>query len=433
MTATITPSENPMLRVLGLRDFRLLWIGGTISVLGSQFSMIAMPWLVLQLTGDPLALGAVLALAGIPRAILMLVGGVATDRLSPRMILLVCDWLNFALTGITAGLVIAGLMHVWMLYILSLLNGLLSGFVSPAANSIMPRLVPENDLQAGNSIIMGSSQLAGFVGPSLAGIMIGIYARSTQGISIAFMVDAISFSVSAIALWLMSGGRQLVPSEDPETEKEGILASIKVGVQYFWKHTNLRFIFILMMAFNFLFNGPLQVGVPVLADQRLPGGARAFGFLMSAFAGGNLFGYLLAGALPRPTGRGLSMFLVALLASFGVVLCAMGGISLTWVDFILMLLLGVEAGYMSIILFTWIQQRTQKDMLGRMMSMISLATLGLMPLSQALSGVISKWSLTILFVVSGSLLLLTAFWTLLRPELKSLGEEMVSTERTGQA
>jgi MFS family permease len=174
MTAKTTPPKNPMLRVLGLRDFRLLWIGGTISVLGSQFSMIAMPWLVLQLTNDPLALGIVLALEGIPRAIFMLVGGVASDRIPPRTILLACDWMNFGLSGLAAALVFTGGMQVWMLYILSLVVGLLSGFVIPAANSIVPRLVPEGDLQAGNSITMGSSQLAGFIGPSLAGIIIAM-------------------------------------------------------------------------------------------------------------------------------------------------------------------------------------------------------------------------------------------------------------------
>ena len=280
MEAT-APRKHPMLNVLSIRDFRLLWIGGSISVLGSQFSAIAMPWLVLQLTNDPLALGIVLALGGIPRAVFMLVGGVVTDRFSPRLILLACDWLNFALSGLAAVLVFTGLMQVWMLYILSLVTGLLAGFVIPAAQTMVPRLVPESDLQAGNSITMGSSQLAGLVGPSLAGIVIGSYTHSMLGIVVAFAVDSVTFAVSAIALWMMRSGGKQAPAGTQE-EKEGIFASIGAGLRYLVGHGGLRFMFIIMMAVNFLFVGPLVVGIPVLANQRLPEGARAFGFLMSA-------------------------------------------------------------------------------------------------------------------------------------------------------
>jgi MFS family permease len=427
MTA-VASVRNPVLRVLGLRDFRLLWIGGTISILGSQFSLIAMPWLVLQLTGDPLALGVVLALGGLPRAVLMLVGGAASDRIPPRTILLVCDWINFGLSVLAATLVFAGWMQIWMLSILSLVGGVLAGFVIPAANSIVPRLVPENDLQAGNSISMGSSQLAGFVGPSLAGIVIGSYAHSALGVAIAFVVDGITFAISAAALGMMRGGRSAISPGTQQGQQESILASIKVGVQQLWNHSGLRFMFTVMIATNFLFVGPLLVGVPVLADQRLPEGALAFGLLMSAYSGGNLLGFVIGGALPPPSGRWLSAFVVALLATFGIVLFGMGWITVTWVDVVLMALLGIGNGYIGLIIFTWIQMRTPKDMLGRMMSMMTLASMGLVPLSQALAGAISRWSLTALFAVSGGLILLTAIWSSLQPELRALSEEMVAPE-----
>lgn len=83
MTSETTSAQNPMGRVMGLRDFRLLFSGATTSLLGDQFTLIATPWLVLQLTNDPMALGTVLALEGIPRALFMLLGGAITDRISP--------------------------------------------------------------------------------------------------------------------------------------------------------------------------------------------------------------------------------------------------------------------------------------------------------------------------------------------------------------
>jgi MFS family permease len=186
--------------------------------------------------------------------------------------------------------------------------------------------------------------------------------------------------------------------------------------------------FLVITALNFLFVGPIMVGIPVLANQRLPEGAVAFGLLMSAYAGGNLAGYLLAGSLPRPTGKAMSVFLIALLTTFGLVLGSFGFIRSTWVDFALMMMLGLGNGYIAITLLTWMQLRTPKAMLGRMMSMFMLSSTGLVPISQAISGAVSKWSLTMLFAGAGALILLTTLLTALRPELKTFSDSMAARQ-----
>ena len=172
---TLTSARNPMARVMSLRDFRLLFAGATTSLLGDQFALIATPWLVLQLTGDPFVLGIVLALEGIPRAVFMLLGGAITDRLSPRLIMMIADIIRFVLTVLMAFVVFSGIVQIWMLYVFGLGFGLVAGFAIPAENTMVPMLVDEQDLQAGNSIMMGISQLAGFIGPTVAGILIGGY------------------------------------------------------------------------------------------------------------------------------------------------------------------------------------------------------------------------------------------------------------------
>lgn len=172
MVDTTSP-KNPMLRVMALRDFRLLFSGAATSLLGDQFALIATPWLVLRLTGDPLTLGIVLALEGIPRAVLMLLGGAITDRLSPRLLMLASDIIRFLLTAMMAMVIFFGTIPLWMIYVFSLGFGLVAGFAIPAENSIVPMLVEERDLQAGNSIVMGIAQLVGFIGPTVAGILIG--------------------------------------------------------------------------------------------------------------------------------------------------------------------------------------------------------------------------------------------------------------------
>src|ERR1043165_3333088 len=154
---------NPMAQVMSLRNFRLLFVGAFISLLGDQFALIATPWLVLQLTKDPLMLGIVLALEGLPRAVLMLFGGAITDRLSPRLMMLIANIIRFFLTALMALVVFTGVVQVWMIYVFGLLFGIVAGFAIPAETSIVPMLVDEQNLQAGNSIIMGITQLAHFL------------------------------------------------------------------------------------------------------------------------------------------------------------------------------------------------------------------------------------------------------------------------------
>jgi MFS family permease len=424
-----------MLRVMSLRDFRLLFVGTTTSLLGDQFALIATPWLVLQLTGDPLVLGIILALEGIPRAVFMLLGGALTDRFSPRLIMLISDVIRFVLTGLMAFVVFTGTVQIWMLYVFSLGFGLVAGFAVPAENSIVPVLVAEQDLQAGNSVMMGTEQLVGFVGPTIAGVLIGGYSNSTFGIGLAFALDTASFAVSAVCMWLIRlGAGSQFTGKSPQ--KEGLWASILAGIKYLWSDEVLRLMFLVLTAVNFLLIGPLLVGIPVLADQRLPEGAVAFGLLMSAFSGGSLIGYLIAGSLPRPGGNVMRVILISLMVAFGAVIGSLGFITSTWVDFGLMLLLGLGNGYIEIILFTWMQTRTPKKMLGRMMSILMFSNTGLVPVSQAISGAVSKWDLNLLFISSGALVLLVTLWAAFQPELKVFSNSlttMPSITKEGEA
>lgn len=422
--ASTTNQGNPMIRVMSLRDFRLLFAGATTSLLGDQFAFIATPWLVLRLTGDPLALGIVLALEGIPRAVFMLLGGAVTDRFSPRYLMLFSDLIRCVLTIWMALVVFTGAVQMWMVYVFGLGFGLVAGFAIPAENSIVPRLVKEQDLQAGNSIIMGVSQLTGFVGPTIAGIVIGGFSGSYFGIGLAFAIDACSFMVSAMSLWLMHGGGRERSGSAVSTES--VWASILAGMKYLWGDKVLRLMFLVITAINFLIIGPLLVGIPVLASQRLPEGAVAFGLLMSAYAGGSLAGYLLASSLPRASGRVMRIFIIIFQAAFGIFIGAFGFLRSTGVDFVLMLLLGVGDGYLSIILFTWMQTRTPREMLGRMMSILALSHSGLVPIAQAVSGAVSKLSLTALFVLSGGLVLLLTLWTAFQPGLREFSETLAS-------
>jgi MFS family permease len=357
----------------------------------------------------------------------MLFGGAISDHLTPRLVMLIANITRFFLTGMMAFLVLTGIVQPWMMYIFGLLFGIVAGFAIPAENSIVPMLVNEQDLQAGNSIMMGITQLAGFIGPTIAGILIGQFSSSFTGVGLAFVIDAFTFVVSAITLQLIRTGTQNKSTNDAPIE-ESVWASILVGIKYLWADKPLRLMFLVLMAVNFLLVGPIMVGIPVLADQRLPEGATAFGLLMSAFAGGNLIGYLIAGSLRRPDGPGMRLIVIILIAAFGIIIGSLGFIPSTWIDFGLLLLLGLGNGYIAIILLTWMQARTLKDMMGRMMSLFVLSSTGLIPISQAISGAISKWNLTLLFVIPGVLVLLVTLWMAFHPDLKSLSTSLTTAQ-----
>jgi MFS family permease len=404
---------NPMAHVLRHRDFRLLWIGQATSLIGDQFAMIAMPWLVLWLTNDPLVLGTVLALAGIPRAVFMLVGGAIVDRFSPRTAMLVSDIARLILVSLLAVLIFTATIPLWMLYMFSLAFGLLSGFFLPASISVVPSLVQPEELQAGNAMFQGTGQLAGLIGPTLAGAVIGWFAHLTTstfseltGIGLALCVDAITFIVSVVTLWAIRTGREF-----PTHNSESVLKLIGAGIQNILQQPFVRVLFTISGLFNFLFLGPLLVGIPLLANTRLAEGVVGFGLIMSAFAGGNLIGAVVAGNRPKPSRRQFHIFVIALLVAFGIALALLGWIHSTWVAFLVMFVLSIGNGYFVITTITFLQQSTPREMLGRLMSLLLSASTGLLPLSEALSGAVSRWSLPALFVGSGILMLFVALWT----------------------
>lgn len=415
-----------MLEVLRIRNFRLLWIGEGISLLGDQFYMIALPWLVLQLTGNALAVGTVLAAAGIPRALFMLLGGALTDRFSQRALMLGSNLFRLALVSLLSVLVLTGLIQVWMIYVMALLFGLADAFFFPAQSSMVPTLVQGEHLQAGNAIIQGTATLSQFLGPVLAGIMIAVLSAgqnggitpstpNMEGIAVAFAIDALSFVASVITLAAMTTPRS--EAQATAGRGEGILASIREGMANVWNDAPMRLIFVIVAAINLLVNGPFAVGVPVLA-RHFPEGAAAFGIIVSAFGGGALFGILLAGILPKPSPEHTMGHVLIVLTVMGIGLAMLGLASSTAVAALIALMMGTTNGYVNILAITWLQNRTPEAMLGRMMSLVMFASLGLNPVSTALAGALIGLNATALFVAAGSLMTAIVLLTSLNPAVR---------------
>lgn len=413
---------------LSVRNFRLLWIGESVSLLGDQFYMIALPWLVLQITGSALALGGVLALAAIPRALFMLIGGALVDRFSPRAVMFASNFARLVLVALLSALVLTDNIRIEMLYGFALAFGLADAFYFPGQTAIVPQLIPEEQLQAGNTITQGTAQLSGFVGPVLAGGLIALLGHaatanstpSTQGIGIAFGIDTLSFVVSLLCLSLM----RIPAGAKKAGEQQNVIASIKEGFGYLWSQSVLRIFFLLIVAMNFLVLGPIIVGIPVLANTRLAEGAAAFGIIMSAFGGGALLGIILSNVVPlKPQHMGTMLLLIVSVMGFGIALMPL--LTSTAVVAVLTLLMGIANGYTTIALFTWMQKRIPQELMGRVMSLILFSSVGLAPISNALAGAILQIDLNLLFIGGGLLMVAVSLLAILLPAVRQMGSEPV--------
>jgi hypothetical protein len=409
---------------LAKRDFRLLWLGQSISLLGDQFYLVALPWLALQITGSGLALGTVLAVAGVPRALFMLVGGAMTDRFSPRMIMLASDFSRILLTAGLTALVLFDAVQFWMLYIFAVSFGIVDAFFHPAYLAMLPRVLDEDQLQAGNAILQGTGQLAVLAGFP-AGILISTFEKSIgmiAAVGVAFGVDTLTFVVSWLALLAMSTGRHLAVAnaaqgEGHPAEQKNVLASIKEGLVAVRNDAVLPTLMLITAAINFLFVGPMSVGVAALADRRFPEGAAALGTLTALIGAGALGGVVLGGVL-KPKRLGVTVLLA--LAVAGVMLAGIGLSGSLLIASGLALVMGVVVGFVNILMIAWLQKRVSQELMGRMMSLIMLSSLGLAPLSQSLAGVLVDVSLTGLFVGAGILLVIVTLYSSTKKAMREL-------------
>lgn len=413
--------------LLGDTSFRWLMGGAVLSGLGDQFTMIALPWLVLKWTSDPLAVGLVIAIMSVPRAIFILVGGALVDRYSPKPVLMWTKYVNTVALGALAVQVLLApaMLTMPLLYGLALAMGLAQAFSYPAGTSILPQIVPPDQLQAANGLMMGVRQLLMLAGPVLGAMLVAlggddIHAAATasmtggdgagpgaNGIGIAFAYDSISFIVSA---WTLAQV-QCRPRTTPPAGN-AILRSVAEGIKTLWRDVPLRTCFIYWAIVAMFIGGSMQVALPLLANRNLHGAA-ALGMLMGSHGVGTLIGMALSGAVARgrsaPAWATFGAAILCVDALVGILLLPLGAITSAWQGMALLLIVGVLGGLMQIGVFTWIQRRVPPQMLGRAMSIFMFIFMGLGPLSAAAFGaLLNVISLQALFAGGGVVLVAIA-------------------------
>ncbi|MGQ0760904.1 MAG: MFS transporter [Acidobacteriota bacterium] len=391
----------PGRRPLASRDFRLLFVGQAISMLGDQFYLLALPWLVLQMTGSVLAVGTIMMAATIPRMVFLLVGGAVSDWLSPHKLMVASNVFRSLVCAILTALVLLKSVNLWQLFVLAAAFGTLDAFFAPALKSFIPALLDDETIVAGNSLLQGSNMLAKVIGPSLAGFIIAV-----AGTAMAFALDTASFIFVTACLLLMRTKR-ITGSAEPKRTK--LLASILEGLRYTLRDPAIRSLIILLGVIEFAFAGPLTVGLAALANSRFAGGPKAFGIMLSTLGGGFLLGTIIANWFKR-TRIGYATFVGALV--LGGLLALLGAAPNLFLACALLALIATIGGFLQVLNAVWFQTRPDPQMLGRVMSVVMLFGFGLTPLSYVIAGALLKVSTPVMFAANGVFLLAAVLFLL---------------------
>ncbi len=397
------------LRPLRHRDFRLLWSGLAVSLVGSGLWLVALAWQVIELGGGPAQLSLVTAIYSVGLLAFVLVGGVAADRMPQRVVMLASDLLRAAVLLVIGGLSLSGHLEIWHLAVGGLVIGAGEAFFIPSYTALLPHLLPEDELLAANGLEGTLRPLAQqAAGPALGGVAV---AALSPGVAI--LAGGLTYVVSACCLLVMKVRSAKGPSAPGVV---AVLVDLREGYRYVrrtsWLWATLLFA---LVAVLFVI-GPLEVLLPFAVRDRLGGGAGDYGVALAAFGVGGAVGALAisSGRLPR---RYLTVML--LMWGFGALPFAVVGLAGTlWLMCLALFVVGAAFSAATVIWGTLLQRRVPDGLRGRVSSLDFFVSLAFMPVSMAIAGPAgAAFGLTAVFLVAGIAPVFLAAAAILLPRL----------------
>jgi MFS family permease len=366
-----------LLRSLRNRNYRLFFTGQGLSLIGTWMQNLALSWLIYRLTNSPLYLGIVGFSSQIPTFIVAPFGGVLADKWDRKRILMATQFLEMLQAFAVTILAMTGTIQTWHIIALSAFLGIINGFDMPARQAFVYELVDNrNDLPnaiALNSLIFNGARL---IGPTIAGILI-----AATGEGICFLINAISFIPVLVAFAAMKIGPRKTPAHNGP-----LLSGLKDGIGYAFGFVPIKAILILL-AFIGLVAMPYVVLMPVFARDILSGDSKTLGFLMAASGTGAVAGALFLAS--QKTVRRLSSIILSSLCIFAVGVIIFSMSRTLWFSLIMMTLVGFGLMVLIASINTLLQTIVDDDKRGRIMSLYSMAFIGMAPFGSLLAGAVA--------------------------------------------
>jgi MFS family permease len=393
-----------MLAPLRNRDFRLLWAGMTVSLLGDGLYVVAIAWQAYQISNSPYALAITGVAWTLPSVLVLPFSGALSDRLGRRPLMIVADLLRAAAAGAIALLAALGTIEIWHLIVLSALFGVGEALFGPSFTALVPEIVPERDLVQANSLDQAMRPLAmQFLGPALGGLLV-----ASAGTGTAFALDAVSFLFSA-GMIAMLHARPAVR----EQPSGSLLADMGEGIGYVRQEVWLWGTLLAFSITVLVFWGPIEVLVPYVIKNDVGGGAGGFGLVLAAGGAGAIVAAVITSVSGLPRQRLALSFVSFIIAGYGT---AFYGIATSLWQ--MALIAAVAGACFAVGLVAWgtiMQTKVPPQLLGRVSSLDWMVSISLLPVSFALvapvSGLLGARSTLIAAGVSaGTVLLAALLW-----------------------
>jgi MFS family permease len=363
-----------IIRAFSYRNYRLYFIGQSLSLVGTWMQRVAVSWLVYRLTSSAFLLGVVGFTGQIPALFLASVAGVIIDRSDRHRMLIVTQVLAMLQAGIFAFLILHERIAIWQIIALSVFLGIINAFDMPTRQSMVVDLIDKRE-DLGNAIALNSSMVNGarLIGPSLAGLLI-----AAVGEGFCFLINAVSYVAVIGALWAMH-----IPSRPIRARGSKVLRELRDGVAYVAASPPIRSVLWLLGLVGIM-GMPYSTLMPIFAQDILHGGPQTLGFLMSASGIGALGGAMYLAS--RPNAIGLERRIPVAAALFGMGLIALSFSRVLWIALILMVMTGFGMMLQMAASNTVLQTLVADEMRGRVMSLYTMALMGMVPFGNLLAG-----------------------------------------------
>lgn len=396
-------------RALRHRNFRLFWIGFLVSNSGAWIQTVAQGWLVYDISGNAVYLGLTGFIRAIPLITLSLVGGSFADRFDRKRLLYVTQSVMMVTSFILGLLTWLGEIQVWHVFLLAAVSASAQAFDQPTRQSLIPTLVPKQDLYAAISINAIAFQGSTVFGPSLTGILV-----PAVGLAGCFFVNTVSFGSVFLALHLME-----FPAREGARKQGSVLADIVEGFR-FVRQSPVILGLILMAAINSFAARPYQQFITVFARDVLGGNEGTAGYLTAAPGVGTILFSVAVASLSHLPYKG--RILIGSGLGFTAMLIGFAWSGSFWLSMLLLAFVGGLNTTYQTTTNTLLQSTAPEEMRGRIMSFFTITALAMMPLGQGPMGVSMealgpRWALTVGALVSGGSV---AVLSLLIPRLRRL-------------
>ena len=329
-------------------------------------------------------------------------------------------------------------VEVGTVFIMAFAFGIADAFFYPASTSIIPSLVSRDDLQAGNAILQTTLHLGMTIGPVVAAFLIAgeissmsqnsggdlsglsSYEKDREGLARAFFVDGLTFAVSFLSL-LFVKVRKL--DEQSSETKSSLYSEVREAINWVQSIPAVRLGFIGMAFIHFFFMPMVFVGIPVWAKQRFIEGAYVYGLVTAAFGIGALLGAVATAYVKKPSDKNLVPLMFWSYVFSGSTLALIIFYDAYWWAMLLFFVSGIFEAFFYVHFTTWLQKITPEYLLGRVMSVLMLMSLGLVPIADAIMGFAIEFSLDITMIASAVFLMVSCTLIALNPQSRVVSSD----------